>query len=183
MGKKDKDLKNNREFILLKTMELLTQNSVQATSFADIAKAVNLSKGTLYYYFPSKEDLVLQVCENYFKEISQQLFEWLGHMESFKRPQAALQELIGIFTKSQDRAKLHISLMKEEEFGNQRLLKRWREKYAEWQTLAEVGLARLELSPLYAKKWAMACFGILDGSIINRALKMPALDLEELLKV
>ena len=65
MGKKDKDLKNNREFILLKTMELLTQNSVQATSFADIAKAVNLSKGTLYYYFPSKEDVVLQVCENY----------------------------------------------------------------------------------------------------------------------
>ena len=48
MGKKDKDLKNNREFILLKTMELLTQNSVQATSFADIAKAVNLSKCTLY---------------------------------------------------------------------------------------------------------------------------------------
>lgn len=164
-------------------MELLTQKNVQGTSFADIAKAVNLSKGTLYYYFPSKEDLVLQVCENYLKEISQQLFEWLGKIEDFRTPQVALQAFLHVFTQNVDRAKLHISLMNEAAFGNERLLKRWKEKYAEWKTLAEVGLARLEISPLYAKKWAMACFGILDGSIINCALKMSALDLEELLKV
>jgi AcrR family transcriptional regulator len=40
---------------------LFAQQGYEATSFSDIAEAVGLLKGSLYYYAPSKEDLLYSV--------------------------------------------------------------------------------------------------------------------------
>ena len=40
---------------------LFAQRGYEATSFSDIAEAVGLLKGSLYYYAPSKEDLLYSV--------------------------------------------------------------------------------------------------------------------------
>ncbi|MGG7060792.1 TetR/AcrR family transcriptional regulator, partial [Clostridium tertium] len=47
-----------KENILLAATKLMTKNGIKNTSLADIAKAVDISKGTLYYHYSSKDDLI-----------------------------------------------------------------------------------------------------------------------------
>lgn len=53
--------KTDREAVLAEAETLFRQKGYGNTSMADIAKATGLLKGSLYYYFPSKEDLALAI--------------------------------------------------------------------------------------------------------------------------
>jgi TetR/AcrR family transcriptional regulator, repressor of fatR-cypB operon len=50
-----------REMIIHTAMKLLTDNGVQATPMSAIAKAADTGMGTIYNYFPTKEDLINEV--------------------------------------------------------------------------------------------------------------------------
>ena len=49
---------NMKETILSAATDLIIKQGVKNTSLADIAKASNISKGTLYYHYSSKNDLI-----------------------------------------------------------------------------------------------------------------------------
>lgn len=63
--------KVDESFIILQSLKLFRKQSYYNTSMADIAKECGLQKGSLYHYFPSKEELmkrVIQTVHQYFKE-------------------------------------------------------------------------------------------------------------------
>jgi AcrR family transcriptional regulator len=49
---------DKKEQILLAAMKLLMENGVQGTPMSAIAKEANTGMGTIYNYFPTKEDLI-----------------------------------------------------------------------------------------------------------------------------
>ena len=49
---------DKREQIILAAMTLLIENGVQGTPMSAIAKEANTGMGTIYNYFPTKEDLI-----------------------------------------------------------------------------------------------------------------------------
>lgn len=56
--------KVDENVIILASLKLFRKNSYYNTSMADIAAACGLQKGSLYHYFPSKEDLMKKVISN-----------------------------------------------------------------------------------------------------------------------
>ena len=52
-----------KEKIIQAAVESFAQTGFDRTKMEDIAKRLGLSKGTLYLYFKSKEDLFLAICE------------------------------------------------------------------------------------------------------------------------
>ncbi len=54
---------SKRELILDKAAELIARQGFDGTSMRDIAAAVNMLPGSLYYHFASKEDLLLDIHE------------------------------------------------------------------------------------------------------------------------
>ncbi|HEY0262445.1 MAG TPA: TetR/AcrR family transcriptional regulator [Chitinophagales bacterium] len=63
--------KVDESFIILQSLKLFRKRSYYNTSMADIAKECGLQKGSLYHYFPSKEELmkrVIQMVHQYFKD-------------------------------------------------------------------------------------------------------------------
>ncbi|MEG1745290.1 MAG: TetR/AcrR family transcriptional regulator, partial [Ruthenibacterium sp.] len=50
---------NIKEKILQTTAELLQTTSFESVTLAGIATAAEISKGTLYYYYSSKDDILL----------------------------------------------------------------------------------------------------------------------------
>ena len=52
-----------KEKIVQAAIESFTQTGFDRTKMEDIAKRLGLSKGTIYLYFKSKEDLFLAICE------------------------------------------------------------------------------------------------------------------------
>jgi AcrR family transcriptional regulator len=51
-------MQNNREIIILAAIEQFNIHGIQGASIAMIAKASHISKGTVYYYYQSKDDLI-----------------------------------------------------------------------------------------------------------------------------
>lgn len=52
-----------REKIIQAAVESFSQTGYDRTKMEDVAKRLGLSKGTIYLYFKSKEDLFLAICE------------------------------------------------------------------------------------------------------------------------
>jgi AcrR family transcriptional regulator len=52
-----------KEKIIQAAVESFSQSGYDKTKMEDIAKRLGLSKGTLYLYFKSKEDLFVAICE------------------------------------------------------------------------------------------------------------------------
>lgn len=61
-----------REKIIQAAIESFAQAGFDRTKMEDIAKRLGLSKGTIYLYFNSKEDLFLAICEHYVKVMRDQ---------------------------------------------------------------------------------------------------------------
>jgi TetR/AcrR family transcriptional regulator, repressor for uid operon len=60
------------EKIIQAAIESFAQSGFDRTKMEDIAKRLGLSKGTIYLYFNSKEDLFLAICEHYLKVMRDQ---------------------------------------------------------------------------------------------------------------
>lgn len=55
--------RSKREKVLTKAAELIARQGFDGTSMRDIAAAVGMLPGSLYYHFPSKEDLLIDIHE------------------------------------------------------------------------------------------------------------------------
>ncbi len=62
-----------RQLILDKSLELFANNGYHSTSISKIANLAGISKGLIYNYFESKEDILLQLINRVFKEIIKDL--------------------------------------------------------------------------------------------------------------
>lgn len=55
--------RNKREEVLLKAAELIARHGIDGTSMRDIAAAVDMLPGSLYYHFASKEEMLQAIHE------------------------------------------------------------------------------------------------------------------------
>jgi TetR/AcrR family transcriptional regulator, repressor for uid operon len=62
-----------REKIIKAAMDAFSKNGFDRTRMDDVAKTADLSKGTIYLHFKSKEDLFYAICENNLAEAKQQI--------------------------------------------------------------------------------------------------------------
>jgi len=165
---------NNRQTILETTSRLFTEKGVNATSFSDIAKAVKLSKGTIYYYYPSKDHLIYEITEFHFKGITDGIFTWINKIHSGLSAEEAIKELFTtVFTKAET-CRLHLCLIAEGIVGKAAIKKRFAEKYAEWCTMIEVGLVKTDSKDKDLKRLAYFASVMLDGIVVKRALNIAA---------
>lgn len=64
-------MKNRREYIVRKAMELYALNGYQNVSITDLQYALDMGRGTLYYYFHDQDELFRTCMETYFLEPKQ----------------------------------------------------------------------------------------------------------------
>ncbi|HYZ49638.1 MAG TPA: TetR/AcrR family transcriptional regulator, partial [Nitrososphaeraceae archaeon] len=62
-----------RERIVQSAVDCFSKYGFDRTRMDDIAQTANMSKGTVYLYFKSKEDLFYAICENNLKVLKEQL--------------------------------------------------------------------------------------------------------------
>jgi TetR/AcrR family transcriptional repressor of uid operon len=62
-----------KERIIQSAVECFSKYGLDRTRMDDVAQKADLSKGTLYLYFKSKEDLFYVICENNLRILKEQL--------------------------------------------------------------------------------------------------------------
>jgi len=144
MTKKDTEgqLIDIRQSILDAASELITQKGVKNTSLADISKEVGISKGTLYYHYSNKNDLVYDIADIHLKKITEELLTWIDSIEQ-TAPEEILKVVFEKILTAETRGKLHLYLISDAVTSNDRLKQRFREKYKEWRTTLENGLRKV----------------------------------------
>ncbi|GLB60679.1 TetR/AcrR family transcriptional regulator [Cytobacillus sp. NCCP-133] len=65
---------NKREAILEAAVELFAEKGYSQTSMQEIADRVGISKGSLYSFFTSKEDLIISIYEHYQQLVFERVF-------------------------------------------------------------------------------------------------------------
>src|SRR5690349_14050779 len=64
-----------RDRLVLAAMQLFAEKGYGSTSIADVLRASGVNSGSLYYFFPGKQDLLLAVLEQYRTGIGPMLIE------------------------------------------------------------------------------------------------------------
>lgn len=90
-----------RERILTGALELFARNGLAGTKISDIAKHTAMSNGLVYHYFPSKEDIFIELIRTAFER----LILACGYLESLTLPPHrkllhAMDELVHTFRTS-----------------------------------------------------------------------------------
>lgn len=138
MQKSKQDYSNvdNKQRIIDAATRLFIRQGAHNTSLADIAKELDISKGTLYYYYSAKSDLIFDVTDIYMKRLSAKLLNWIKGHDSREQPAEIISVVFKTMFKTTSRGKLHIYLIYEAITHNDALKTRIRQAYLKWQELA-----------------------------------------------
>lgn len=187
MSKEDKENQSNdtRQNILDAASKLMTQKGIKNTSLADIAKEVGISKGTLYYYYSSKDDIIYDITDIHLKKMTEELLTWIKNIQSDADPQEILTVVFEKILSAETRGKLHLYLISDAVISNNSLKGRFIEKYKEWRITLEDG-TRMVLKDRKVNYEVLShiILAALDGFTIQRMLgveKLPIKDIAELL--
>lgn len=78
MGRREEKREATRQDILAAAGVLFIKKGYEATSVDDIAEAANVAKGTLYYHFKSKDEVLLGLSIGYLKRLNEKVDQQLS---------------------------------------------------------------------------------------------------------
>lgn len=93
-----------RDRIVAAADDLFYRKGFEATSFADIAEAVKISRGNFYYHFKTKDEILDTVIEKRFADREVMLTGW---EVAGKSPQACIENFINILINNQSKIMLY----------------------------------------------------------------------------
>ena len=172
----------NRQRIVNAATKLIMLKGASQTSLSDIAREVGISKGTLYYYYPSKSELIFDITDRHMRQVTRDLLNWISHTREELPPQRILQVVYSSLLKVEKRGVLHLYLIQEAVSYNSSLQQRFQEIYREWQQMLLEGLTEI-LGPQEDNEiLAELILASLDGVIIQSVLGRKQIPIEEMTK-
>ncbi|MDC7124278.1 MAG: TetR/AcrR family transcriptional regulator, partial [Spirochaetales bacterium] len=144
MGKmKNANSAQTREKIISTAAFLITKQGAENTSLSDIARESGISKGTLYYYYPTKSELVFEITNRHMKRLTEDILDWVSDMSDDLPPEKILQAVYSLLTRASKRGKLHLYLIFDGISGGEEAKKRVREIYLQWKNTVKEGVAKM----------------------------------------
>ena len=161
------------------TEKLILEKGANDFSLADLAKAMGISKGTLYYHYPTKDDLILDIIEEHMGQLSADYVNWF---ERHKNDSISEERFLDVVfykgVKLFNRARMQIYMVNECMRGNEALRQRYVELWKSWEKKLLEGLKHVYPDKADKEGLAYIIMLILDGMVMEEALghSNPAMD-------
>ena len=169
---------NVKDIIMNATEELLRKNSLADISLASIAKAAGISKGTLYYHYKVKEDILLDITDRYLDEQWNDLIKW----NEDKGKDTSLHRLIKyVIERNINISGPRIHLLYNACIGNEEISEMILDRYKKFQRIISKKIAE-RIGDENADYIAWVCLLISDGLIVQEGLKNKELDIDEFIR-
>lgn len=174
--KLEKKQADKRQHIIEAASSVIVEKGIEKTSLTDIAKAAGMSKGSLYYYYATKDDLIFDITETHINRISDNLFEIIENNRDNASWEDVLKILYERILQAETRGRLHLYLIQQSLNGNAELADRFRKKYREWNRLIKEGFEQIEPAESGHTVLSSLVIAALDGFLIQSLLGMPTID-------
>jgi AcrR family transcriptional regulator len=159
-----------REKIIQVASHLIIENGIANTSLADIAREVGISKGTLYYYYPSKGELIFDISERHMRFITDKIFAWIEGSRKGLQPEDLLKVVFRTIISSQTRGHIHVYLIQEALTSNSPLKQRFVQEYENWARLIEQGLRKINDDDADYSTMSRVILPLIDGLLVQHLL-------------
>ncbi|MEH0018149.1 MAG: TetR/AcrR family transcriptional regulator [Desulfobacter sp.] len=174
--------RDNRARILDAATAMIREAGVEKTSLAKVAKASGLSKGTLYYYYASKSDLVFDIADQHMEEITRALFGMIDENRELTW-EGLLTAFFTTILTSDARSRLHLYLVREAISGNLELKQRFQATYARWFDMVGHAYAKMPGPEDALPSRARLLVAVVDGLILQTLLEADPPDIREIVRL
>jgi len=175
-----KDKASSPAKIIDAARRLMADKGVKQTTLADIAREAGISRGTLFYYYASKNDLIYDILEKHLSDLTDAIFASLSRRRNTTDLASALQNALTGLIMDEASGRMNLYLLQEVIIENSDLKDRFAVKYQTWRELISGQAARVfgitdsrQLSALGALLLAM-----IDGLTIQFLLAPQSVNFE-----
>lgn len=160
------DMKNH---ILNVSQSIMTVKGIKNTTLKDISKEAGISKGTLYYYYSAKDDIIYDIADRNLNQITSEILSWVENTADERLGREILETLFNKVLEAETRAKLHLYLLNEATTSNSKLHDKIKNRYKEWYESIKFGLDKI-ISKDKTKNSALSylILSALDGLMIQK---------------
>lgn len=170
--KKAKKQADKKQHIIDAGTRLIIQKGIDKTSLADIAEEAGISKGSLYYYYASKNELIFDITETHINQISKNLFKIIEESKGNATWEELLKILFERILAADTRGRLHLYLVQQALNDNKDLKQRFQKNYQEWKSMITEGFAKLEPQITNHRILSSLIIAALDGFLIQSLLEL-----------
>lgn len=169
---------NVKELILIATEELLKTKKLSDISLAEIAGYAGISKGTLYYHYKNKNDILIDITDKYLDEQYRDLLAWT---EDASKDTSFHRLVKYVLERDVATAGMRLHLFYDAMMGDDEIRKRLLRRYEEFaRILAEkIGERTDSFSPDYLA-WLLLVLS--DGLFIHQTLGNSLLDIPQFIQ-
>jgi len=137
------DKTSSRTRIIDAAGKLMADKGVKLTTLADIAREAGISRGTLFYYYASKNDLIYDILEKHLSDLTDAIFANLPRRRSSTADLASvLQSALTGLIQDENSGRINLYLLQEAIIDNSDLKDRFAVKYQTWRELIAGQIAR-----------------------------------------
>lgn len=177
---------NTRQVILQTANRLMMDQGINNTSLNDIAREAGISKGTLHYYYPSKDDLIYDIAQEHFSVVKSSVLRWNENVRGRTSFAEILRVVLSSFLEADTRNKLHLYLLQEAVVNNEHIRQRFQESYQEWRTLLKEELDLqsevLGFNESETRALSFIIVAIIDGLLIQRIVGGDIIPLDDIVE-
>ena len=181
-GKKTKKQTDKKQHIIDAGTRVIVQKGIDKTSLADIADEAGISKGSLYYYYASKNELIFDIAETHINQISKNLFKIIEENHGNASWEDLLKILFERILDADTRGRLHLYLVQQALNDNENLKERFRKNYQEWKRMITEGFSKLAPNITNHKILSSLIIAALDGFLIQSLLNVNTITGDEFVR-
>ncbi|PKN18943.1 MAG: hypothetical protein CVU71_09140 [Deltaproteobacteria bacterium HGW-Deltaproteobacteria-6] len=174
-----------REKIIASALKAIAEYGVSNTTLQIIADGAGISKGSLYYYFKTKDSILYSVVDEDFR-ISRRIMQKYRAGELSK--QQLREAIIAGFKErleKKNKNRLHLYLAYEAMLGNQELMASYKAKYDDWVNDISEGfsIAFDVENSAWTRLLAFFFISTMDGWCIQDLLEVNAVPKKDAVKI
>lgn len=169
---------NVKELILEAAEKLLQTKKLSEISLAEIAGCAGISKGTLYYHYKNKNDILFDITDKYLDEQYENLVAWTEDASK----DTSLHRLVKyVLERDVSTAGMRLHLFYDAMMGDESIRQKLLNRYKEFaQILAEKIGQRTDAFPPDYLAWLLLVLS--DGLYIHQTLQNPLLDIPKFIR-
>ena len=169
---------NMKDTILSKATDLIIKQGVKNTSLADIAKASNISKGTLYYHYSSKNDLICAIADMHLEVITKAVLDCVSKIDSDYTSSNMVNVIMEKISSIEGRGRIHMYLLCEAITENDTLRESIKIKYFEWRNTLKQEISKTVKDNNDAEAISFLLVSVVDGLVVQGLLKSETIPYE-----
>ena len=169
---------NVKDMILDAATKLFSEKALTEISLAEIAGKAGVSKGTLYYHYKSKTDILLDITDRYLDEQWDDLIKWTENKEK----DTSMHRLVKyVLERNTLYSNIRVHLIYSAILGDEGVRKKLLDRYEKFSTIISQKVAE-RTDTVSAKYLTWLILLASDGMIIQNVLGSENFSSEEFIK-